>query len=53
MKRKGASYDVGSVMGFNWRPGFSPEHVQREPQITNEDLRCNAVIICALGVGRT
>jgi hypothetical protein len=45
MNRKGVNYDVGSVMGFNWRPNFKPEQVRRELQIIKEELHCNAVRI--------
>ena len=52
MNRKGVCYDVGAVMGFNWRPVFDPKIVQRELEIIKNDLHCNAVIITALDVGR-
>jgi hypothetical protein len=45
MNRKGVCYDVGSVMGFNWRPSFKPEQVRRELQVIKDDLHCNAVRI--------
>jgi hypothetical protein len=31
MRRKGVLYDVGRVMGGNWRPDYSPAVVRREP----------------------
>jgi hypothetical protein len=52
MKRKGVSYDVGRVMGVNWRPVFEPEVVHRELEIIKNDLHCNAVRICGLDVDR-
>ena len=52
MKRKGVSYDVGRVMGFNWRPVFDPMAVHRELEIIKNDLHCNAVRICGLSVDR-
>ena len=52
MERKGICYDVGSVMGFNWRPSFRPEQVRRELQIIKDDLHCNAVRISGLDLGR-
>lgn len=48
MNRKGASYDVGQVMGFNWRPSFDPKIVRRELEIIKNDLHSNAVRICGL-----
>ena len=33
MKRKGVTYDVGSVMGMNWRPDYDPKIVHRELEI--------------------
>lgn len=52
MKRKGVSYDVGRVMGVNWRPIFDPEVVHRELEIIKNDLHCNAVRICSLDIKR-
>ena len=52
MNRKGVSYDVGRVMGFNWRPDFDPEIVHREIEIIKNDLHCNAVRICGRGINR-
>jgi|GEM_PF-4798660 len=52
MKRKGVSYDVGRVMGGNWRPVFDPKIVHRELAIIKNDLHCNAVRICGLDIGR-
>ena len=52
MRLKGVCYDVGAVMGFNWRPVFDPKVVRRELEIIKSDLHCNAVIITALDVGR-
>jgi hypothetical protein len=52
LRLKGVCYDVGAVMGFNWRPVFDPKIVRRELEIIKSDLHCNAVIITALDVGR-
>ncbi|HXY47286.1 MAG TPA: abortive infection protein [Thermoplasmata archaeon] len=45
MRVKGVCYDVGIVMGMNWRPVFEPSVVRRELQIIHTDLHCNAVRI--------
>ncbi len=47
MRLKGVCYDVGAVMGFNWRPVFDPKIVRRELEIIKNDLHCNAVSIGA------
>ncbi len=53
MNRKGVCYDVGrSMMGQDWRPKFDPNVVHRELEIIKEDLHCNTVRICGLGVDR-
>ncbi len=52
MKIKGVSYDVGRVMGGNWRPVFDPKVVYREQEIIKNDLHCNAVRICGFDIGR-
>ena len=52
MKRKGVSYDVGCVMGINWRPHFDLRTVNRELEIIKSDLHCNAVRICGLNIDR-
>ncbi len=52
MELKGVSYDVGRVMGGNWRPQFDPKIVRRELEIIQKDLHCNAVRICGLDIGR-
>ena len=52
MNRKGVSYDVGRVMGINWRPIFNPRVVHRELEIIKNDLHCNAVRICGLAIDR-
>ena len=52
MKRKGVCYDVGRVMGGNWRPIFDPKIVHRELEIIKNDLHCNAVRICGLDINR-
>ena len=52
MNRKGVCYDVGTVMGFNWRPHFNPETVHRELQIIKDDLHCNAVKISGSSIER-
>jgi len=39
MRLKGVCYDVGAVMGFNWRPVFDPKNagyaITRAPWLTN------------------
>ena len=52
MKLKGVCYDVGAVMGFNWRPHFNPKIVHRELEIIKNDLHCNAVRISGLNIDR-
>ncbi|HTS14060.1 MAG TPA: hypothetical protein VMH24_00210, partial [Candidatus Sulfotelmatobacter sp.] len=52
MNRKGVSYDVGRVMGVNWRPVFDLPVVRRELEIIHDDLHCNAVRICGRDIGR-
>jgi hypothetical protein len=52
MKLKGVSYDVGRVMGGNWRPVFDIEVVHRELSIIKNDFHCNAVRICGLDINR-
>jgi len=52
MKRKGVSYDVGRVMGFNWCPHFKLGQVHRELEIIKDDLHCNSVRICGLDLRR-
>jgi len=52
LNRKGVCYDIGSVMGFNWRPHFSPVEVRRELKIIKDDLHCNAVRITSLDLQR-
>jgi hypothetical protein len=52
MQRKGVSYDVGRVLGGNWRPVFDPKVVHRELGIIKNDLHCNAVRICGLDIDR-
>jgi len=52
MKRKGVSYVVGRVMGFNWRPHFDPKIVDQELEIIAKDLHFNAVRICGRSIDR-
>jgi hypothetical protein len=52
VNRRGVSYDVGRVMGMNWRPDFDPKVVHRELEIIKNDLHCNAVRICGRDIGR-
>jgi hypothetical protein len=52
MRIKGVNYDVGTVMGVNWRPDYDPIVVQRELEIIANDLRCNAVGISGKDIGR-
>ncbi len=52
MRLKGVSYDVGRVMGLNWRPDYHPRLVQRELQVVRDGLHCNAVRICGKDLSR-
>ena len=52
MDRRGVSYDVGRVLGLNWRPDFDAAVVRRELQIIRDDLHCNAVRICGWEIAR-
>ncbi|MGO9179168.1 MAG: abortive infection protein [Candidatus Limnocylindrales bacterium] len=52
MNRRGVSYDVGRVMGVNWRPVFDPQIVHRELAIIRHDLHCTAVRICGRDIDR-
>jgi hypothetical protein len=52
MNRKGVCYDVGAVMGFNWRPHFDRKEVHREIEIIKNDLHCNAIRISCLSIDR-
>jgi len=52
MKHKGVNYDVGTVMGGNWRPDYNPQTVERELEIIKNDLHCNAVGISGKDIGR-
>ncbi len=52
MNIKGVSYDVGRVMGGNWRPVFDPRIVHRELEIIKNDLHCNTVRICGFDIDR-
>lgn len=52
MKRRGVLYDVGRVLGMNWRPVFDRQVVRREPQIIHDDLPCTAVKICGRDLDR-
>ena len=52
VQRRGVSYDVGRVLGLNWRPDFDAAVVRRELQIIRDDLRCNAVRICGKEIAR-
>lgn len=51
MKHKGVNYDVGTVMGGNWRPDYHPQTVERELEIIKNDLHCNAVGISGKDIG--
>ncbi len=52
MNRRGVLYDVGRVLGMNWRPVFDRQTVRRELQIIRDDLHCNAVKICGRDLDR-
>jgi hypothetical protein len=50
--RHGVSYDVGRVLGINWRPTFDPSIVQGELTTIRDDLHCNTVRICGRDLDR-
>jgi hypothetical protein len=52
MRIQGVNYDVGTVMGVDWRPDYDPKVVQRELEIIKNDLHCNAVGISGKDIGR-
>ena len=52
MRTRGVSYDVGRVLGGNWRPVFDSVVVRRELEIIRDDLHCNAVRLCARDIAR-
>jgi hypothetical protein len=52
MQIKGVNYDVGTVMGVDWRPDYDPKVVQRELEIIKTDLHCNAVGISGKDIAR-
>lgn len=52
MKIKGINYDVGTVMGVNWRPDYDSKVVHRELEIIKNDLHCNAVGISGKDIER-
>jgi hypothetical protein len=52
MNRRGVLYDVGRVLGMNWRPVFDRPTVRRELQVIRDDLHCNAVKICGRDLDR-
>jgi hypothetical protein len=52
MRLKGVTYNVGTVMGGNWRPDYDPKIVRRELEIIKQDLHCMAVRICGQDLGR-
>jgi hypothetical protein len=52
VNRRGVSYDVGRVLGMDWRPDYDARVVRRELQIIRDDLHCNAVRICGRDVDR-
>jgi len=39
MRLKGVSYDVGRVLGMNWRPVFDPDVAHRKLAVINADQR--------------
>lgn len=52
LEHRGINYDVGTVMGGNWRPDYNPETIHRELEIIKNDLHCNAVGISGKDIGR-
>ena len=43
MRLRGICYNVGWLMGINWRPVFDPKAVRHELEVIKKDLRRNAV----------
>lgn len=52
MNIKGVNYDVGTVMGVDWRPDYDPQTVEREIEIIKNDLHCNAIGISGKDIDR-
>ncbi len=52
LNRRGVSYDVGRVLGINWRPEYDPGVVHMELTVIRDDLHCNVVRICGRDIGR-
>jgi hypothetical protein len=52
VNRQGVSYDVGRVLGINWRPAFDPQIVRGELTAIRDDLHCNTVRICGRDLER-
>jgi hypothetical protein len=52
IEHRGINYDVGTVMGVNWRPDYNPKTVERELEIIKDGLHCNAVGISGKDIGR-
>jgi hypothetical protein len=49
MNRKGVLYDVGRVLGVNWRSRFDPTIVHRELSILKNHCRAGAFRAPTLG----
>jgi hypothetical protein len=43
IEHKGINYDVGTVMGGNWRPDYNPQTVERELEIIRRMPACIAM----------
>ncbi|KLU60498.1 hypothetical protein CEB3_c33490 [Peptococcaceae bacterium CEB3] len=52
IEHRGVNYDVGTVMGVNWRPDYHPQTTERELEIIKNDLHCNAVGISGKDINR-
>jgi len=52
MNIRGVNYDVGTDMGIKWRPDYDPQVVDRELEIIERDLHCNAVGISGKDIRR-
>lgn len=52
MRRKGVLYDVGRVLGTDWRPDYRPGLARRELEIIAVELHCTAVKICGRDIDR-
>jgi hypothetical protein len=52
IEHRGINYDVGTVLGANWRPDYNPQTTHRELEIIKKDLHCTAVGISGRDISR-